>query len=85
VLEFIEKTGGCTDIAEMREIAKLIGIGMAEKFTSKKDIIATIQLAMGFDDCFTLETPGKCAKLQGQCMWEEDCQSSTINLPTRVE
>lgn len=53
---------------EVRDIAKKMRIKTANM--RKADVIRTVQMAEGNDDCFGLGAE-KCG--QTECLWREDC------------
>jgi hypothetical protein len=61
-------------IEEVREFAGVHGILSLEKFENKEDLIKTIQLAMGRNDCFGEEE--RCQN--GYCEWKEECRMNLI-------
>ncbi len=60
------------DMDEIREFAKALGIQSVSKFTNKEDLIRTIQLSEGNQDCFK-RIPGCTEKT---CTWYVDCIES---------
>ncbi len=58
-------------IEELQEYAMTLGILSAEKFTDTKELIHTIQLADGREDCFC-STAG-CHSTKYRCEWESEC------------
>ncbi len=56
---------------EIREMAKVLDIQSVSKFKNKEDLIRTIQLAEGNQDCFKREQD--CG--QTNCAWYQDCVS----------
>ncbi|MBI5177855.1 MAG: hypothetical protein HZA04_01175 [Nitrospinae bacterium] len=55
---------------EVREFGKTIGILSVSKFSRKMELIRTIQLANGEEDCFMSPLP--CSKTR--CIWRDECQ-----------
>ncbi|MDH5542974.1 MAG: Rho termination factor N-terminal domain-containing protein [Nitrospinota bacterium] len=56
---------------EIREFAKTLGIQSVSKFTKKDDLIRTIQLAEGNEDCFRRDVGYNCQRTN--CLWYVDC------------
>lgn len=54
---------------EVREFARAVGIQSVDKFIDMEDLVRTIQLAEGSDDCFRRDP--ECA--EKQCLWYEEC------------
>lgn len=61
------------EMDEIREFAKALGIQSVSKYKKKEDLIHTIQLAEGNQDCFR-RIPD-CTL--GKCAWYEDCVEPT--------
>jgi len=59
------------EMEEIREFAKTLGIQSVAKFKKKEDLIRTIQLAEGNDDCFKRDLDYDCQK--DNCLWYDDC------------
>ncbi len=54
---------------ELREFATALGIQSVNKFENKEDLVRTIQLAEGYNDCFrrSKDCPDE------KCAWYDDC------------
>jgi hypothetical protein len=57
-------------LEEVREYAEALGIQSTMKFYKKEDLIRTIQLAMGKEECFGEAERCACC----YCEWQEECK-----------
>ena len=64
---------------EIREFAQMLGVLSVYKFNGKRELIRTIQLANGEEDCFFRGMP--CGN--ERCMWHGECQSPDVSIELR--
>jgi hypothetical protein len=62
------------ELEDIREFATEMGILSAHRFTDKVELIRTIQLEIGIEDCYNSELG--CPHAPWHCLWEEDCGNS---------
>lgn len=68
----MEILGEGMTLSDIREIGRAFGILSLEKFNRKDDLIRTIQIAQGKNECFKLDPT--CSKIN--CQWRTDCFSN---------
>ena len=61
-------------IEELREYAAALGINSVSKFRGKKELILTIRLTEGFDECFY--SASSC--VMNKCKWFADCRDQSL-------
>jgi len=57
-------------LAEVKQIAK--DRGLQVRNLKKADLIRSIQLSEGNNDCYNTDSAESCG--QGSCLWRDDCQ-----------
>ncbi len=67
------------EMDEIRVFARGLGIQSADKYFRKEDLVRTIQLASGREDCFA--SCNECPHPEKKCEWERECPCRN-NIPT---
>lgn len=56
---------------------------MPERYPDKDSLIKTIQMAMGFEDCFSETEPCDCLRME-KCIWSHFCVSGLRQKSSKV-